>query len=218
MKPVIILAMLAFLVSCSDMRQANDQIPTLDPTAISNPATGQVPTFNPTAIPNPTLSAMYYGPDPATDGVLSLEIEDTEQACYSLQSNIPIKFTLHNLTNEPVTFPVFGEGDEVLLEPILTSQAIYIYRTDRIDAAADKFVPMMTNLVTLSGYQTYENVYDYHLPIAFGEYAPSGHIQAATPSAGEYLLKFLLENHWHYDAHAWTGRIASNQIEICITE
>ena len=76
----------------------------------------------------------------------------------------------------------------------------------------------MTNLISLSGYQSYESVYEYQLPTVFGEYVPPGNLQAATPSAGEWLLKFVFKNRLDYDAHVWTGRIASNQIEICITE
>jgi hypothetical protein len=194
-----LLATLIFLVSCSKAgpNESND-------TAL-----------NPNVISNPTLSAMYYGPDPATDGVLSLEIADTEKTCYSLNEGVPIKFTFRNLSSEPVTFPVF-KRDATGFKPILTSRDVYIYYDP--EAPRDFLPPTMTSLVTLLSGESYEDVYGYHLPNSLWISQSPENGAPSTPSVGEYLLKFFFENYSDYDAHAWKGRIVSNQIELCFTE
>ena len=199
MKYIAVLATLVFLVSCSEAGPTNIPIATL----------------NPAAIINPTLAAMYYGPDSATDGILSLEIENTEKECYSLKSRIPIKFTIRNLSKDAITFPVFKQ-DDIGFKPILTSRTVYIYYDP--ETPRDYVSPTMTDLVTLSGSQSYEGIYFYRLPPFLWLYMPSGDLQVSTPTVGEYLLKFVFENYSDYDVHAWTGRIASNQIKICVIE
>lgn len=170
---------------------------------------------NPNIILNPTLSAMYYDPDPATDGVLSLEIDDTEQSCYSQKSSVPIKTTFHNLSSESVTIPIFKQNN-IGLKPILTSQTDYIYYDP--ETPRDYFLPTLIDLVLLSSGQSYESIYEYHLPKFIWISKTQGNTQVSTPSPGEYLLKFIFENRLDHDAHAWKGHIASNQIEICFTQ
>ncbi|MFZ5880045.1 MAG: hypothetical protein ACOY0R_11800 [Chloroflexota bacterium] len=191
--------LLSLLVSCSGLKSANTPFPAI----------------NPTAIAAPTLSAMYYGPEPTTDGQLSLEVEDTEEDCYPLKSRIPIKFTFRNLSDEPVTFPLFIQ-DGMGLKPILTSQTLYIYHDP--ETPRDFVYPRVKELVTLSPSQSFESTYWYQLPDFLFVYVPPGEVVASTPTAGKYLLKFIFQNHDKFDANAWRGRIASNRIEVCIME
>lgn len=201
LRTATILLTFGFLVSCSTAR----------PNEYKNLA------LNPDTISNPTLSAMYYGSDSTTDGVLSLEIKIADDVCYSLnsRSRISITFSIRNLSNEPVTIPVFVHND-IGLRPILTSQTSYIYYDP--ETPRDYAPPTLINLITLSRNESYESNYEYR-PSKFVwiYYSPSD-IQVSTPSIGKYLLKFIFENYVDHSVHTWMGRIVSNQIEICISE
>lgn len=194
----IAIVMFGLLVSCSGLRPTNTPIP-----------------LNPTAIIDPALSKIYYDSEPTTDGILSLEIEDTKEECYPMKSRIPIKMTFRNQSDEVVIFPVFIQDGQGLI-PILTSQVLNIYYDP--GTPRDFVYPRMTDLVTLSPNQSFENTYWYRMPTFLFVYAPSGEVVASTPTADEYSLKFIFKNHDGFGANAWTGRISSNQIKLCITQ
>lgn len=185
------------------------------PTPILSPE----PTFyiGPTAIPNPTDVALYFSPDQITDGTLRLTIQEVESVCHNRKDSIAIRMTFKNLTFHPIDIvAVHGYHYGVMAEPVLTQADRNIYHCpDCPSIGFPYFPPIKVESLPILG--VVKIVIQYRI-FGFRAEVDRGNYVFATPEPGIYFLKFVYKNRVEYPEGVWTGKIASNQIQICIAE
>ena len=173
----------------------------------------------PTAIPNPTDAALYFSPDQITDGTLRFTIKEVEPICHNWKEPIAIQMTFKNLTFGSINIVKVSEtGRGFMVEPILTQLHRHIrYCLDCV-GLADSFSgppPVLFDILPALG--VVKSVIWYRI-LGLEVEISQGDFMYATPEPGSYFLKFVYHNEDKFSNDVWTGEIASNQIEICISE
>lgn len=222
--------------------------PTLEALATKQPFTltpspNFLPTqwrFQMTSVANLSFREFYEGlkpvagegSGPLTDGRLLLIIEEVEGKCHSRNEEIKMRFTLYNLSDGPLVFQsnlVIGEdrlGWNGNLAPWLSRADETPVRTifDLAPYVAIDRWPRLPdeNLQTLPAHTMYETVLAYSFPEDILKNNVSGQGEV-TPTPGLYQLRFAYQYIWLDEDHTqpdnlWTGQIASNRIELCLTD
>jgi len=166
-----------------------------------------------------TPGAIEYVPNQLTDRKLLLSIREAQSKCHSHNERIFVNLIFHNLTSEPLTLRdkfalainrSFRGGNVSLLvserngNPLLTRRDYAI--PDFFDGATPTYLEIPVN----SDYQvTIRFVFPEEKVLS----ATKDQLKTVPTGSGKYFIRFL---YLGYDDHAWTGMIASNQIEICI--
>ena len=166
-----------------------------------------------------TPGSIEYVPNQVTDGKLLLSIPELESNCYAQYEQIPIDLIFHNLTPKPLSLrdkfdlainrSLRGGNISLLIsesngEPLFTLSDFSL--ADYFDVSTPKYLEIPVGS-------------DYKITISF--VFPKEKVLTVTTNkletiptiAGNYFIRFL---YFGYDENAWSGMIASNQLEICI--
>jgi hypothetical protein len=165
--------------------------------------------------------ADIWGSEQATDGKLLLFIEEIEKKCHSKNEPIQIKLAFVNLTNDPLALldrfsiaaNINGQGGNIVAlllaedgKPLYTPADFQMF---------DIFEKPERDFKVVSPDSPFETKVEYKLPQGFLDMSEIDQT-VVTPTPGPYKLKLIYAGNGFFET--WHGVIASNQIEICITQ
>ena len=155
-----------------------------------------------------------------SDGKLSLSIQELQIGCHPASKAFKIKFSFENLSEAPLVIPAFrwidDHGDVI---PIVTNAENTILPSRKAPQSFVYYaIPTPSSYTTISGYGTVDRIIDFYFPNYVLLATGRDNYALVTPEPARYFIKFLYFNWQDGTEEIWTGIIASNRIEICITE
>jgi hypothetical protein len=179
----------------------------------------------------PTVQALYpaipnaidYIPDQVTDGKLLLSVESVEDTCHRLHEPIAVNLTFRNLAAEPIvlydTFELainrsFRGGNLSLLINDSSNNPVFtLYDYSMADYWLGYLSPTRRELPVNDEHQV---EIEFVIPTDRVLSISSDGMEETTPiTAGDYFVRFLYSGIGPKE-ELWTGRIASNQISMCL--